>query len=88
MDENKNLDDRKITWIYREILSAWGNCLMKIECDPHGRENILNQPLFLNNKILKQGKEMFFKKWMEVGITRVRDVLYEFKEGFLPTHIS
>ncbi len=69
---------------YREIFSAWGKFLTKIECDPHGRENILNQPLFLDNKILKQGKEMF-KKWMEVGITRVRDVLYEFKEGFLPT---
>jgi len=70
---------------YREMFSAWGKFLDKVEYDPHGRENILNQPLFLNKNILKQGKEMFLKKWMEVGITRVRDVLYEFKEGFLPT---
>lgn len=70
---------------YREVFNAWGRFLSRIEYDPHGRENILNQPLFLNNNILKQGKEIFFKKWMEVGITRVRDVLYEFKEGFLPT---
>ncbi len=51
---------------------------------PQGRENILNQPLFLNNCILNQGKEVFFKKWWDLGITKVRDVLYEFKEGFLP----
>lgn len=69
---------------YREIFSAWGKFLTKIEYDPQGRENILNQPLFLNNNILKEEKEIYFKKWMEVGITRVRDVLYEFKEGFLP----
>ena len=70
---------------YREIFSAWGKFSAKIEYDPHGRENILNQPLFLNKNILNQEKEIFLKKWMEVGITRVRDVLYEFKEGFLPT---
>ncbi len=69
---------------YREIFSAWGKILTKIVYNPQGRENILNQPLFLNNNILKQEKGIFFKKWMEVGITRVRDVLYEFKEGFLP----
>ncbi len=69
---------------YREIFSAWGKFLTKIVYNPQGRENILNQPLFLNNNILKQEKGIFFKKWMEVGITRVRDVLYEFKEGFLP----
>ncbi len=31
---------------------------------------------------LNQGKEIFYKKWWDVGITRIRDVLYEFKEGF------
>lgn len=70
---------------YREMFSAWGKFLANIEYDPHGRENILNQPLFLNNNILKQEKEIFFKKWIEMGITRLRDILYEFKEGFLPT---
>lgn len=27
---------------------------------------------------------MFFKKWWEVGISRVRDILYEIRDGFLP----
>lgn len=50
----------------------------------HGRESILNQPLFLNTGILNQGKEIYLKKWLIVGIVKVRDVLYEYKEGFLP----
>jgi len=69
---------------YKELMSAWGKFLSNVHFNPRGRENILNQPLFLNNGILNQGKEIFFKKWWELGITRVRDVLYEFKEGFLP----
>lgn len=68
---------------YREILGAWGNFLKQVEYSPHGRENILNQPLFLNNNILSQGKVLYYKKWIEVGILKVRDILYEFKEGFL-----
>lgn len=69
---------------YKEMMGAWGKFLTIVHFEPRGRENILNQPLFLNNRVLKQGKEIFFRKWWEVGITRVRDVLYEFKEGFLP----
>ncbi len=69
---------------YKELMGAWGNFLTNVHFKPQGRENILNQPLFLNNCILNQGKEVFFKKWWDLGITKVRDVLYEFKEGFLP----
>ncbi len=51
---------------YREIFSAWGKFLTKIVYNPQGRENILNQPLFLNNNILKQEKGIFLRngwKW-------------------------
>lgn len=72
---------------YRELLRSWGKFLAHVHFNPQGRENILNQPLFLNNGILNQGKEIFFKKWLDVGIMKVRDVLYEFKEGFLPTQL-
>ncbi len=67
---------------YKELMGAWGNFLTNVHFKPQGRENILNQPLFLNNCILNQGKEVFFKKWWDLGITKVRDVLYEFKRGF------
>ncbi|MGL4645720.1 MAG: hypothetical protein ACRCVL_01170 [Cetobacterium sp.] len=68
---------------YREMLNAWGKLLKIIEPIPQGRESILNQPLFLNKNILKQGKVICFKKWMVAGITRVQDILYEFKKEFL-----
>lgn len=82
--KTKNWMTEGLPEFYRDIFNAWGKFLEKIEYDPHGKESILNQPLFLNNNILKQGKVLFYKKWLDVGITRVRDVLYEFKEGFLP----
>nr|BAC82613.1 pol-like protein [Danio rerio] len=69
---------------YKELIGAWGKFLTCVHFNIQGRENILNQPLFLNSGILNQEKVVFFRKWWEVGITRVRDVLYEFKEGFLP----
>ncbi len=68
---------------YKELMSAWEKFLINVNFNPQGQESILNQPLFLNNGILNQGKEIFYKKWWDVGITRIRDVLYEFKEGFL-----
>ncbi len=31
-----------------------------------------------------KGKELYFKIWIQAGFKKVRDVLYEVKEGFLP----
>lgn len=69
---------------YKELLCAWGGFLKYVQYVPKERDDILNQPLFLNKNIVNNGREMFFKKWWDVGISRVRDVLYEFKKGFLP----
>lgn len=81
--KTKNWMTEKLPGFYQEILSAWGKFLDGVFYQVKGRENLLNQPLFLNKSILKEGKELFFKKWMDVGILRIRDVLYEFKKGFL-----
>lgn len=72
---------------YKEVLSAWGSFLARVDFKPVGREITLNQPIFLNKKIGTQGKELYFKKWVDVGILKVRDILYEFKEGFLPVQV-
>ncbi len=82
--KTKNWMWKDVPDFYKEQMSAWGEFLKNVHYIPKGREDILNQPLFLNKNIVNQGKEVFFKKWWDVGITRVRDVLYEFKEGFLP----
>uniref|UniRef100_A0A671PCM7 Reverse transcriptase domain-containing protein n=1 Tax=Sinocyclocheilus anshuiensis TaxID=1608454 RepID=A0A671PCM7_9TELE len=57
---------------YKELMGAWGKFLTCVHFNTQGRENILNQPLFLNSGILYEGKDVFFRKWWEVGITRVR----------------
>ncbi len=85
--KTKNWMWKDVPDFYKEQMSAWGEFLKNVHYIPKGREDILNQPLFLNKNIVNQGKEVFFKKWWDVGITRVRDVLYEFKEGFLPVTI-
>ncbi len=53
-----------------------------MDFNPEGRERILNQPLFLNEKIKIQEHDIYFMKWLQAGIVKVRDVLWEFKEGF------
>ncbi len=73
---------------YREVLKAWGLFLSKVDFKPEGREVILNQSLVFNKHIVNNGREIFFKKWWQVGILRVRDVLYEIREGFYQFKLS
>lgn len=82
--KTKNWMAERVPDFYKELLRAWGKFLNNVHFKPLGRENILNQPLFLNNCILNQGREICLKKWWVAGIVKVRDILYEFKEGFLP----
>lgn len=81
--KTKNWMVEGLPGFYKELMSAWEKFLINVNFNPQGLESILNQPLFLNNGILNQGKEIFYKKLWDVGITRIRDVLYEFKKGFL-----
>lgn len=76
-----------IPQFYKEVLNAWRLFLTEVDFNPEGREGILNQPLFLNDKITIQQRDIYFKKWLQVGIAKVRDVLWEFKEGFLPLQV-
>lgn len=48
---------------------------------------ILNQPLFFNKHVEINGREIFFKKWWQVGITKIKDILYDVKDGFLPVQV-
>lgn len=70
-----------IPQFYKEVLNAWRLFLTEVDFNPEGRERILNQPLFLNDKIHE--RDIYFKKWLQMGIVKVRDVLWELKEGFL-----
>lgn len=72
---------------YRELLGAWGEFLERVYVLPRGRKQLLGQPLFLNRNITNDGGPLFFRKWWDGGIRQVRDLLYEVKEGFLPTQV-
>lgn len=76
-----------IPGFYQEVLSAWRLFLTEVDFNPKGREVVLNQPLFLNGKIKLQEQDIYFRKWMQVGILKIRDVLWEYKEGFLPLQV-
>ncbi len=52
-----------------------------MDFNPEGRERILNQPLFLNEKIKIQEHDIYFMKWLQVGIVKVR-MFYGNLEGF------
>lgn len=69
---------------YIEVLEAWGEFKINVGIKPRRREEMLNQPLFLNDNVLYKGKELYFKQWIKAGFKRVKDVLYEVKEGFFP----
>ncbi len=76
----------RIPEFYVEVLEAWGEFKIHVCIKPERREDILNQPLFLNDNVLYKGKELHFKQWINAGFKRVKDILYEVKEGFLPFH--
>lgn len=76
-----------IPHFYKEVLNAWRFYLTEVDFNPEGREGILNQPLFLNDKIKIHERDIYYKKWLQVGIVKVRDVLWEMKEGFLPLQV-
>lgn len=57
--KTKNWMAERVPDFYKELLRAWGKFLNNVHFKPLGRENILNQPLFLNNCILNQGRDFF-----------------------------
>ncbi len=59
--KTKNWMTKGLPDFYKELMGAWGKFLTNVHFKPLGRENILNQPLFLNDCILNQGKEVFLQ---------------------------
>lgn len=62
---------------YEEVLEAWGDFLDNVLIVPKGRAQLLEQPLFLNQNITREGTMIYYKKWWDVGIRQIKDVLYE-----------
>lgn len=69
---------------YREVLEAWGSILKHVTTLPGGRDQLLEQPLFLNPLVTENGRPLFNKLFIAAGVIKIKDVLYEVKTGFLP----
>lgn len=68
---------------YKEVFLAWGEFLPQIEYTCTHKDNIFNQPVFLNPKIESDGKVLYNKLFMKAGLILVKDFLYEVIPGFL-----
>lgn len=69
---------------YREILLAWKRITQGQFCRPITRKEILLQPLFQNPLICDdQDKTFFNRNFIDGGIIRVGDLMYE----IIPTHL-
>lgn len=69
---------------YKEVLKTWNDFRRHVYFEPKDRQQMLNQPLFLNDKVTCKGQTIFYKTWFEAGLKQVKDILYEVKPGFLP----
>lgn len=48
----------------------------KVFCTSSNKEEILGQPLFLNNQ-LKKVDDIYIYKWFYAGIKQIKDIMYE-----------
>lgn len=69
---------------YQEMLYAWNDLKQNFEYDL-SIEQIYNQPLFYNPEICYKNKCLFFDTFVKAGITKMKDICYEFIPGFLST---
>lgn len=70
--------------LYKEVVKTWDDFRRHVYFEPKEREQMLNQLLFLNEKVNCNGQTIFYKNWFEAGLKQVKDILYEVKPGFLP----
>lgn len=72
---------------YKEVVKAWGEFRKYVVCMSLSKEEILRQPLFLNNTIKRGHQAIFYKKWFDAGIKQIKDIMYEVIPGFVPVQV-
>ena len=77
---------RTIPSFHKELLNAWSKHKEhRIRTQtPKFTEDILQEPLFLNELIVVRNKPLLYTDWIAAGIFRVKDICYEVVPGFLP----
>ena len=76
----------KLPAFYAEMLGAWVKVTGGRLASPINAAELLRQPLFLNPHILdKKGNSLFYDEFLNLGIFRIKDIIYEYVPGFLPS---
>ena len=82
-DTRDTLDIAKVSnAFFREILEIWGG--INFEKQIMSEEHFLDQPLWYNSLIRIGNKPVFFKDWLGKGVTKVRHLLGNDNNTFLP----
>ena len=77
---------RTIPAFHKELLNAWSKHKEHRICmqTPKFTEDIIQEPLFLNELINVRNKPILYTDWIAAGIFRVKDICYEVVPSFLP----
>lgn len=77
---------QNIPVFYSEMLLAWNEIGHHVE---HSTSIafIYNQPLFHNPNICYQERTLYFRFFVEAGMTKLKDICYEYVPGFLKTEL-
>ncbi len=67
MDEIKRNMMNGIPEFYKEVVKAWGDFRKHVVCMSFSKEEILRQPLFLNNTIKRGDQTIFYKNGLMQG---------------------
>lgn len=77
-------DLQELPIFYKEMLIAWQElCKNERQC-PITYRDILEQPICRNPLITFNGKMLDLSMFVKSGITKIRDILYEYVPGYLP----
>lgn len=74
----------KVPDFYKEVLNAWAELLPNVYYECGHIDLIMNQPIFLNEKIKNKEKVLYNKVFMSAGLRQIKDYTYEVIPGFLP----
>ncbi len=72
---------------YAEILESWGEFFENVLIVPKERDQLLEQPWYLNPNIRRKGEVMYYKEWWDCGLRQIKDLLYKMIKVYLPLQV-
>lgn len=75
----------KLPLFYKEVFGDWAGFLQKkVVYDCKDMNQVIQQPIFLNPKVIDKGTMLQNEKFVLAGIRQFKDIAYEYVPGLLP----